>query len=91
MQPFPMLGTMPDGLQNQIAIGIPHNELMLLDIIKSSMVKLFFMKLNLKKLNRELDEVRSTSSSGGSKSGLMSESKRASRTELEKIIKLCSI
>lgn len=91
MRPFPTLNTMPEGLQNKVAIGISHNELMLLDIIKSSMVKLFFMKLNLKSLNRELDEVRSTSSSGGSKSGLMSEGKRASRTELEKIIKLCSM
>ncbi|MCR6741664.1 hypothetical protein NVV56_22595, partial [Aeromonas dhakensis] len=91
MLPFPTLNTMPEGLHNKVAIGIPHNEFMLLDIIKSSMVKLFFMKLNLKDLNRELDEVRSTSSSGGSKSGLMSESKRASRTELEKIMKLCSM
>lgn len=91
MQPFPMLGTMPEGLQNKIAIGIPHNELMLLDIIKSSMVKLFFMKLNLKNLNGELNEVRSTSSSGGSKSGLMSEYKSASLTELKKIMKLCSM
>lgn len=91
MLPFPTLNTMPEGLQNNVAIGIPHNELMLLDIIKSSMVKLFFMKLNLKDLNRELDEVRSTSSSGGSKSGLMSECKSASLTELKKIMKLCSM
>lgn len=91
MLPFPTLNTMPEGLQNKVAIGIPHNELMLLDIIKSSMVKLFFMKLNLKSLNRELDEVRSTSSSGGSKSGLMSECKSTSLTELKKIMKLCSM
>ncbi|MGL4456779.1 MAG: hypothetical protein ACRCUB_00050, partial [Plesiomonas shigelloides] len=91
MLPFPTLNTMPEGLKNKVAIGIPHNELMLLDIIKSSMVKLFFMKLNLKSLNRELDEVRSTSSSGGSTSGLMSGCKSASLTELKKIMKLCSM
>ncbi|MFM5439466.1 hypothetical protein ACET9K_08405 [Aeromonas enteropelogenes] len=91
MLPFPTLNTMPEGLQNKVAIGISHNALMLLDIIKSSMVKLFFMKLNLKSLNRELDEVRSTSSSGGSKSGLMSECKSASLTGLKKIMKLYSM
>lgn len=89
--PFPTLDTMPDGLQSKIVVGIPHNELMLLDIIKSSMVKLFFMKIDLKGLNGELDEVRSTSSSGGNKANLMSEGKSASLTELKKIMRLCSM
>lgn len=91
MLPFPMLDTMPDGLQSKMVVGIPHNEIMLLDIIKSSMVKLFFMKIDLKGLNGELDEVRSTYSSGGNKANLMSEGKSTSLTELKKIIRLCSM
>ncbi|MGL6623061.1 hypothetical protein ACSZOK_17125 [Aeromonas veronii] len=93
MRHLPMLKTMPDGLQREMTVGIPSNGHMLLDIIKSSMAKLFLMKLNLKGLSSTLNEVRDTSSHRVNKKTLMQESKplSSSRTELKKIIKLCSM
>ena len=88
MLPLPKLETMPDGLQREMAVGIPSNSHLLLDIIKSSMAKLFFMKLTLKGLNCTLNEVRDTSSHSVNKNRLMSKGKShsSSRTKLKKII-----
>lgn len=93
MRHSPMLKTMPDGLQREMTVGIPGNGHMLLDIIKSSMAKLFFMKLTLNGLNYALDEVRDTSSHSVNKKTLMQEGPppSSSRTELKRIIKLCSM
>lgn len=93
MRHSPMLKTMPDGLQREMTVGIPGNGHMLLDIIKSSMAKLFFMKLTLNGLNCALDEVRDTSSHSVNKKTLMQEGPppSSSRTELKRIIKLCSM
>lgn len=92
MWPLPTLETMPDGLQKEMVIGIPDNEHILLDIIKSSMAKLFFMKLTLKGLSCKLDEVRDTVNSAN-KDSLMPEDKKhsSSRTNLNRILRLCSM
>ncbi|MBL0451603.1 hypothetical protein ACUIHB_01830 [Aeromonas veronii] len=88
MLPLPKLETMPDGLQKEMAVGIPSNSHMLLDIIKSSMAKMFFMKLTLKGLNCKINEVRDTSSHSVNKNSRMPKRKShsSSRTELKKII-----
>lgn len=88
MLPLPKLETMPDGLQKEMAVGIPSNSHMLLDVIKSSMAKMFFMKLTLKGLNCKINEVRDTSSHSVNKNSRMPKRKShsSSRTKLRKII-----
>jgi hypothetical protein len=93
MLPFPKLETMPNGLQSEMVVGIPSNGHMLLDIIKSSMAKLFFMKLAVKGLSSALDEVRDTSNNSVNKDSLMPKGKgpSPSRTTLKEIIMRCSM
>jgi len=93
MRLFPTLEKMPDGLQREMAVGIPGTEHMLLDIIKSSMAKMFFMKLTLKGLNCTLNEIRDASHHSVNKISLMPKEKgpSPSRTTLKKIIKRYSM